>query len=154
MSLKDAKQKFSELQEEIVNDSYWKHEEEVDNMLELLKEHPDLCSDALKMIEEYSDDMNGTDKGVLLNNIIEIEPELGSDIIRRLDEFDIDMNKGLDFIEKVAKGNPDNKEILRKCLLLLKMYDSDKKAKSITNEILTMQPELKEFSESLTALNF
>ena len=199
MSISDAKQRFNELQEEIVNDSYWAHGVEVNNMVELLKEHPALCSDALKMIKENSDDMSGYDKVDLLKSIVKIKPELFPVAQKvapdktflvhvfiatkdKLSEKDINLimgefsfknflklyprdewhtrlsnqhaKKALNFIEKVAKGNPENTEILKKCLLLLKIYNSEEKGKSLTNEILTLQPKLKEFTDSLEILNF
>ncbi|MBQ9034903.1 MAG: hypothetical protein IJ099_02950 [Alphaproteobacteria bacterium] len=201
MSISDAKQRFNELQEEIVNDSYWEHEEEVNNMVELLKEHPALCSDALKMIEENSDDMHYDYQETLLKSIVKIKPELFPiaqkvavapdktflvhvfvDTKDKLSEKDINLimgqfsfknflklypryewharlsnqhaKKALKFIEKVAKGNLENTEILKKCLLLIKIYDTNENTSRITNKILALQPKLKEFTDSLEILNF
>ena len=218
MSLSDAKRKFSELQEEIVKDSYWVHEKEVDNMQKLLKEHPDLCSDALKMIKKNSDGINISDKINLLSNIMAIKPELNIYIIKNIEHFcddyfkdsflkaivtshpelfpqvkkvaddktsivkafidakdklsekDVnlimgefslknfrklyseDLAEGLEVIEKFSKGNPENTEIQRKCLLVLQIYNLDKQARSITDEILTLQPNLKKFANQINIL--
>lgn len=250
MLLREAKQKFLELQTVILDDYFYQsnHENELRSMIDLLREHPVLCSDALNMIGENSRDISMNDKKDLINNIFEIKPELSIDIIRRMGEFDIDseykiskvvdvlrehpnlgkqiiksiedwdylndevlgeivknqpelfssaekitynrdylvraivdtkdklsekdvdmimgefsfkkfrnlysedMVEGLKFVEKFSKGNPENTEIQKKCLLLLQIYNSDSKAKSITHEILTQQPKLKEFSDSLNLL--
>ncbi len=64
-----------------------------------------------------------------------------------------DMINGLKFIEKVAKGNPDNTEILKKCLLLIKIYDTNKDASRVTDDILALQPKLREFTAQLSVLN-
>lgn len=258
MSLKEAKQKFSELRTDIVFSSYSEQEEGVKSMIDLLKEYPMLCSDTLDMIEEESYSIDENCKEELLNNIIEIKPELSKDIIQRFNEFDVDMEyklskitdilqkrsdfaeqviesvkdwgynrdaalaevvknrpellpkakkvasdkssiiqtfingkdklsekdinltmgefsyknfrksysleeydtryapahqeKALDFIKKVVRGNPNNKEILKKCLLIIHSFDADKHTNRITNEILTLQPEFKEFAEQLNIL--
>ena len=62
------------------------------------------------------------------------------------------MGKGLEFIEKFSQGNPKNLEIQKKCLLLLQIYNSDNKVRSITDKIINLQPMLKEFSDSLNLL--
>jgi len=250
MSLKDARQKFSEIQKDISESYFSEHSENTKQMIDLLKEYPVLCHDALDMIKENSADIHDSDKKDLLDNIIQIEPKLNPDIIRRMNEFNIadsvyrvskvtdilgkqpdlaeniikcvkdwdvydqvavfhgivknhpelfskvekvvpektfiintfidtkdklsekdvdmimgefsykkfhklyseDMAIGLKIIEKFSKGNPENIEIQKKCLLLLQIYDSNKKTESVTNEILALQPELKEFADGLNTL--
>jgi hypothetical protein len=89
MSLKDARQKFSEIQKDISNSYFSEHSENTKQMIDLLKECPVLCHDALDMIKENSDDIHDSDKKDLLDNIIQIEPKLNLDIIRRMNEFNI-----------------------------------------------------------------
>ncbi len=258
MSLKDVKQKFSELRDNVISSSYSEQRETAKSMIDLLREYPTLCSDALDMIEEKSYLIDYDCEKDLLNSITEIKPELSINIIQRFDKFSIDyeyiiskigdilqkqpdlaeqviesvtnweedernkalttvlknrpdlfskieddaQNKsslilefiksknelsekdinlilgefsyknfcklynqykyinsyitssqqaGLNFIEKVAKGNPNNKEILKKCLLMMYDFDADK-TKKVTNEILALQPELKDFSDRLNIL--
>jgi len=251
MSLKEAKQKFSELKDDIIYSPYHEQSEKAKDIIDLLKEYPQLCSNALDMIEEESYHICANDIKDILENIIEIKPQLSLDVVRRMNNFDsndfdeykahivtnilrkhpdladniikcvkdwnvydqvavfheivknhpklfskvekvafektsiidtfigaknklsekdvdmimgefsykkflnlysADMAKGLKFIEKFSKGNPENIEIQKKCLLLLQIYNSNKQAKSITNEILTLQPELKDFSDQLNIL--
>lgn len=255
MSIKDAKQKFSELREDITVTDFSSQEKATKDMVDLLKKYPALCADALDMIEkDYG--IFEENKKELLDNIIEIKPELGIDIIRRFNQFDIyddeyimskiadilqkqpnlaekiientkewedyqrelalhivvkdhpelfqkackitfsktalittvlngkdklsekditslmgefsyknickvfsqnlydiDVQKMItSFIEKVAKGNPDNKEILKKCLLMMYNFKSDENTDRIRNEIFTLQPELKDFADRLDIL--
>ena len=112
---------------------------------EIVHIHPELFPIAQKVADE---------KTFLIHAVIDAKDKLfEKDINMIMGKFSLknfrklyseDMAKGLDFIEKVAKGNSENIEIQKKCLLLLQIYNSDNKAKGITDEILAMQPKLKE----------
>ena len=257
MSSKNGKQRFSKLREDIIDGDYFEQEKATSEMIDLLKQYPALCADALDMIQ-LAYDFNDNAKENLLNNIIEIKPKLSIDIIQRFDDFgldddyykriitnilhkhpnlaeqiienikdrdcngdpvlaevvtsrpelfseavkiaedenfviqafisgkdklsenDINLIMGefsyknlcklypeysyfarleeifpkqrLDFIKKVVRGNPNNKEILKKCLLMMQSFKKDENTDPVTNEILTLQPEFKEFSNVLNIL--
>ena len=121
---------------------------------EIVKNHPELFSKVEKVTFE---------KTFLINTFIDTKEKLSKkDVDMIMGEFSYkkflklyseDMAEGLKFIEKFSKGNPENIEIQKKCLLLLENYHSDEKAKSITNEILNLQPKLREFTAQLSVLN-